>query len=202
MMQTIKIKHYFWLCLLFGMFGNSTGVWAGALDLSVSDEAAQIEYESAYDITDFYYSLGFLSFDTDNDGVNVEGTAWFIGFTLTEAVSAQSRVGLGAKIQQLSIDALVGDDLKGGALILGGYAHLFLPANEKLRFRAEAYFGPDAIAYDDISEYSEYSIQFEYNIIQNAVVILGYRQASVEVEMLEEDFDLDDNGFFGIRLEF
>ncbi len=202
MMQTVKIKHYFWLCLFLGMLVSSAGISAGALDLSVSDEAAQIEYESAYDITDFYYSLGFLSFDTDNDGVNVEGTAWFIGFTLTEAASAQSRVGLGARIQQLSIDALVGDDLDGGALTLGGYAHLFLPANEKFRFRAEAYFGPDAIAYDDISEYSEYSMQFEYNIIQNAVVILGYRQASVEIEVLEEDFDLDDNGFFGMRLEF
>lgn len=192
--------------LTFGflLLSANNVLWASALDLTVSDEAGQIKYESAYDITNFYYSLGVLSFDSDADKTtaSADGKAWYIGFALTEAVSGQSRVGLGVKINQVSIDvdSVLVNDFDGGALAIGGYAHLFLPANEKIRMRAEAYFGSDAIAYDDISEYSEFGIQFEYNIIQNAVVMLGYRQISVEI--FEQDFDLDDDAYFGVRLEF
>ena len=180
----------------------SPALWAGTMDLSVSDVAAQIKFESAFDITDIYFSVGLSSFDNEENNADVDGTSGFVGLALTEATDGKSRVGLGVRLNKFSIDVntLGSVDVEGGALAIGGFAHLFLPSNEKLRLRAEAYYAPDAISYDDVTKFSEFSIQFEYNLIQNAVVALGFRDVSVEI--FDEDLDIEENAFLGIRIEF
>jgi|GEM_PF-4307876 len=208
MLQLIKISPVGLgrFCVYFSVLISgaiiSPALWAGKLDLSVSDDAAQIKFESAFDITDIYFSGGLSSFDNEENIVDVDGTSGFVGLALTEAIDGKSRVGLGVRLNKFSIDVNTpGDiDIEGGALGIGGFAHLYLPSNEKLRFRAEAYYAPDAITYDDVTKFSEFSIQFEYNVIQNAVVTLGFRDVSVEV--IDEDLDIEDDVFFGIRIEF
>lgn len=180
----------------------SSPLWAASLDLSVSDDAAQIKYESPYDITSTYYSIGLSNYNSEENGVDVDATSGFIGFAVTEKTNENTRLGLGARFYHLSVDVdnpLV-DDLDGGALTIGGFVHLFFPDNERVRFRADAYFGPGVLAYSDLDEYAEFSFQLEYKAIQNAVLMLGYREVSVEV--IDVDFDLEDDIFFGISLEF
>ena len=92
-------------------------------------------------------------------------------------------------------------DAKGTALALGGFLNYEIPTVPNLSVRADAYYAPDVLSFDEIQRYSDLSARVQYRIIEQAWVYLGYRRADVNPDRGHSQ-KIDEGGYVGLMLWF
>lgn len=170
---------------------------ASSLDVNIGSDNVRGQFTQALDGYDRYgtpyFNAGLLySDDADaligHAGLEVTGDA--------AAQNANIRAGLGGRLYYTS-----SDDGDGAALGLGGHATARLPQYNRFGLRAHAYYAPDIIAFQDFEEFLEYGVDFEYQLLKNGYVYVGYRQIKADLDS-GGDQTLDSGAHVGLRLAF
>ncbi|MDX1453949.1 MAG: YfaZ family outer membrane protein [Gammaproteobacteria bacterium] len=168
-------------------------VAAAELNFNVSDEAAKIDYASNYS-GGSRISTGLLHNDE-----NADVYVGHLGLHLVDNAATEARpviVGLGGKL--LFVDS---DVQSGSAIALGSFFRFNFAQANRFAVAGSVHYAPDVIAFNDLTQYIEYDIRAEYEVLKNASIYLGYRNLEVEVDGAV-DVELDDGLHFGMRFVF
>ncbi len=179
--------------LAFAMASAPAG--AGALDINLSDNSAQIQYSSSMgrdSLGKTEFHTGFIYTDQDNlfgdAGILVKndvGTG-FPGVT----------VGMGFKGVMATIDN--SDAL---ALALGTQVRFSPSAASRFGIAGQFYFAPNIVTFRDADRFIETGVRLEYEILPQAVAYLGYRKIKFGLEV-GPDAVLDEGAHVGVKIAF
>jgi hypothetical protein len=185
------MRHTFSTALL--LLAMSPSVYAGALDLSLSDEMA--EFVLSTDMTSWGFRGGELGagllFNEDDD---LAGT---LRLQSLNRVSNAFTYGVGLKGYGVRLDEA---DEDFAALAIGGEVDFSLATQLPLTVALNAYIAPDILTSDDAEGLHEVSARLQAGISQMASAFIGYRR--LEADMPGDDVEIDDNFHIGIRLGF
>ena len=188
--------------------------WAGALDLSLSNQSANAVYVLSGDPFDrnrtrfgnggMELGLGVF-FNEDNDNLyHVSLTAR--GYQTGRA--SQYQVGAAIKLvggEFTAVDDETNEEQNQtvGAFALGFQAGLLLrPRNfNPVDLTFEGFHAPSITSFGDAERYSELSVRLQLEIIPSARAFVGYRLIRVDTEDFNDN-RLDRNAHFGISLSF
>lgn len=183
--------------LVVFLVGATVPAAAGTLDANISSDSVRGTFSQALNGYNRYgtpYWDAGLLYTNDTDawighlGLQVVGD--------TSARNASIRAGLGGRLYFVNSDP--GD---GAALGLGGTVTARIPQYNRFALRGHAYFAPDIISFHDLDQFFEYGIDFEYQLLKNNYVYVGYRQIRAEVS--DGGHQTLDTGFHvGLRLTF
>lgn len=181
------------------LLGLST-VYAGSLDIRLSDDSAQFEYFKRSDISigaggsDLSYGL----FYNDNSDLLLTGNLLAAGNI--QGTSRAFNAAVGGKIYLGRFDDLDDDFL--GALAIGGKLSYVVPSNTPMAVYFEAYVAPEITSFADIEGLLDWEIGFEIEVAPSASVYVGYRELEAELKNLNTDYELDDAAHVGLRFTF
>lgn len=181
----------FRIILFSMMFFLPFGAVAGKLDLNISDEAflvrftnatsggAQVDYGLLHQEDDIYIvSLGLHL--ADNAG--------------TEDTPFQ--VGIGGRLQFIDTE-----EPSGGVLAIGAWGRYSFPSANRFALTGHVHFAPDVTSFGDVSQFLEYGLRAEYEVLRNGSLYLGYRKIEADFD-IAEDVDLDKGLHFGMQFSF
>lgn len=175
----------------------NTAVTAGELDISLSNDTAQVRYyapmsHSKYGHTDF--DIGAL-FTEDDDFMATAGM-----MMSGEAGSRAPGVhlGVGFRAYGVSFDNTNDDVL---ALALGGEVRVVPPSERRLGIAFYGNFSPDITTFGDAEQFSDFGGRVEYEVLPEAAIYIGYRQIKAELES-GPTVTLDKGGHVGLRMKF
>ena len=123
-----------------------------------------------------------------------------LGLQMTGDANAQQllmRVGLGGRLYYADSDAG-----NGAALGLGGHFTAKLPRYNRISLRARAFFAPNVLAFNDFSQFYEYGVDVDYQVLKRAYVYAGYRQVEAKLSRSGRTVPLDTGFLVGLRLGF
>lgn len=190
-------RHH-WLTIALGMafltvFTSPT--MAQTLDLTLNNSAVAIDYSARMSDSELNLGAGFIHNED-------KGDAYYASLFVADNVNMQSNflAGVGGRIYYVEEDKF---ELSGIAVGVGGFLNWEIPAAPLVSVRADFYFAPDVIAYEDLSGLMDFSARIQYRIIERAWVYLGYR--TLEVSPLEDegpDRKIDDSANVGIMIWF
>lgn len=174
----------------------STGVQANGLDISLSDETANVVYLT--DSGSFGYGgadVGFGLFWNENDD--------FVGHAnILVTSNPQSgnnfQFGVGAKGFLGTVDV---PDEDVAAVGIGGVVRYVIPAQTPMGISVEAYYAPDITSFSDTESLKEVTTRFEIEVMPSARGYVGYRLLEPELENAG-DVEIDDEIHLGIRFTF
>ena len=190
------------------------GVWAGGIDLSLSNETANLVYlfnndplnRSRQPNEGGGSELAAGVFFNEDGAQLLHATLLARGFR--QAASTQYFVGAGIRLIGGNIDvednvANVEDDETVGALALGFQAGLLLqPADfNPAELIFEGFYAPSITSFSDAERYSEVSVKLQIEIFTRARAYIGYRRMRFD----SNDFDdvtIDNNAHFGLNISF
>lgn len=199
------------LILLIG----SSSVWASGLDLSLSNETANLTFILNPDPL-FYGSQGqdvaggseiaLGAFITEDDANLLHLTLLARGYR--QSVSSQYQISAGMKFigGEIKIDesrAAAHTTETVGALGLGFQAGLLLrqsPYNP-VELSIEGFYAPSITSFTDAERYSEITTRLQVEIMPRARVYFGYRRMRFDTN----DYDnirLDRSAHFGMNISF
>ena len=188
--------------------------WAGALDLSLSNQSANLVYILSED-----------PLNRNRTRFGNGGTELGLGAFINEDDDSLFHVSLTARgyqtgrVSQYQFGAavkLVGGDFTAvdeetneeqnqtvGALALGFQAGLLIrPRNfNPVDLSFEGYYAPSITSFADAERYSELSARLQLEIIPSARAFVGYRLIRIDTEDFTDN-RLDRNAHFGISLSF
>lgn len=184
----------------------STSTRASGLDLSLSNETANIEYLSP--VRKFtrgarggqLESTGLLSlgvFYNELDDVVGHAKLIAVGTQTSTRVPYQLEFGVKAYAGQVKQN-----DTDVGALAVGGGIKIQNPARyNPIDIKIEAFFTPGITTFGDTDSLLEIAARVSLEIVPAAQAFLGYRLLEVEDDS-HVTLELDDNVHLGIRLQF
>ncbi len=184
----------------------STSTSAAGLDLSLSNESANIEYLSP--VRTFtrgkrggqlestgLVSLGF--FYNELDDVVAHGKLIAVGTQTNTRVPYQLEFGVKAYVGEVKQN-----DTEVGALAVGGGIKIQNPARyNPIDLKIEAFFTPGITTFGDTDSLLEIAARLSLEIVPAAQAFVGYRLFEVEDDS-HVTLELDDNVHMGIRLQF
>lgn len=168
---------------------------AGALDINLGDNSAQIQYSSAMgrdSLGKSEFHMGFLYTDQDNllgdVGILVKND---VGTGLPGVT-----VGIGVKGVMATTDN--SDAL---ALALGTQVRFSPSAASRFGIAGQFYFAPNIVTFRDADRFIETGVRLEYEILPQAVAYLGYRKIKFGLET-GPDAVLDEGAHVGVKIAF
>ena len=184
------------VALLGAVFGNTAQ--ASGTDLSLSNESANIEVfgpMQAIIERGGLASIGFLYNDLDDVVGHLKLVA--VGTQTNTRVPYQLAFGLKGYAGEISDPSL---DV--GALAIGGSINVQYPFGyNPIDLNVEAFFTPGITTFGDTESVIEISTRLSIEIVPQAKAFVGYRLLEIEDES-NQNWELDDNVHFGIRLQF
>lgn len=105
--------------------------------------------------------------------------------------------GVGGKIAMVMTEGKGND---GGSLALGGFVKYKLPQLSALAVRGEVFYGPSVTSNNDLESLLMYTAGLEVEVIERAILHVGYRK--VRVDFGGPKFDMDEGMYVGFKLEF
>ena len=173
---------------------------AGGLDISLSDESAEIVYliDSDAKIGVGGADLAIGAFFNENDDIVLNAGILVSGHSTGKNRALQ--FGGGAKAYLGELDLPEEDSL--GAIAIGGKIGYIFPANTPMAISLEAYIAPDITSFNDISQLLEWVARFEIEVAPTTRLYVGYRNLEVELENSDTDYELDDTAILGVRFSF
>lgn len=182
-------------CAALGLGLAAFSAQAENVDINLSDETLRGAYTAPFPRLNGVYELGLMlgergeeKFQQLHGGLLVTGDAG--------AREANVSAGLGGRVF-----ALLGDNIDGGGLGLGGMVEARLPAFNRLGVVAYGYWAPEASTFGDFEGWFEYAAGLDYQVLKGASVYAGYRQLKVDVENFG-NFTVDSGWHAGLRLNF
>ncbi|MBK8970234.1 MAG: hypothetical protein IPM37_02260 [Hahellaceae bacterium] len=105
-------------------------------------------------------------------------------------------VGIGAQVSMYEEDKI-----DGGAIGIGGYAHVKIPEVPGLGIKAAAHFAPSITSFNDLEQFFRADVKVTYRVIQNADIYVGYRSVIGDIRGRGNE-SLDENAHVGFMLMF
>jgi len=109
------------------------------------------------------------------------------------------KFGVGAKLLFADLD-VINDSV--GALAVGAQVRYVIPSSTPVAFLVEGFIAPQIVSFSGAEQFREYRVALELEVTPSARAYVGFRHMEYEVENLQPDYELDDNGHVGIRIEF
>ena len=199
---------------LFLLIAPVSTSWAGALDLSLSDQSANLIYvlsedplnrnRASFGSGGTELGLGVF-FNEDNDNL-FHASLTARGYQTLRV--SQYQFGAAVKLVGGDFTALDADTNEEqnqtvGALALGFQAGLLLrPRNfNPVDLSIEGYYAPSISSFADAERYTEFTGRLQIEIIPSARAFVGYRLIRIDTEQFTDN-RLDSNAHFGISLSF
>lgn len=162
-------------------------VQADEVDLAFSNDTAKIKYSrsgviskrSQVNFSYFHHQDGADMFDMD---------------ILVGDASSANQLLIGGKLFYAS-----DNDLDGTGLALGFSGSASLA--HKLYLKGHAFYAPSVTSFNDVDNYQELEIRLTYQVIPEAEVSLGYRNAEFDIDN-GGDLEIQDNIFLALTLNF
>ena len=174
----------------------STAVHADGLDISLSDETANIVYLT--DSGSFGYGgadIGFGVFFNEEDDFLAHANLLVTSNPLS---GNNFQFGVGTKAYLGTVDQ-VDEDV--AAIAIGGLARYVIPAQTPMAFSLEGYWAPDITSFSDAEGVQELTARFEIEVLPSTRGYIGYRLLEPELEDAG-DVEIDDEIHLGIRITF
>lgn len=174
----------------------SAGVQADGLDISLSDETANVVYLT--DSGSFGYGgadVGFGALWNENDDVVGHANILVTG---NPQSGNNFQLGVGAKGYLGTLDDA---DEDVAAIGIGGIIRYVIPAQTPMGLALEGYWAPDITSFSDTESLREVMARFELEVMPSARGYIGYRLLEPEMENAG-DVEVDDEIHLGIRFTF
>ena len=173
----------------------STTALADSVDINLRDNSAQLQYIASMG----HDTLGKAEMHAGilyDDKKNLLGE---LGIMVKDDVGRNApglSVGVGIK-------AVAGkaQDNSASALALGGMVHYAPMPDRRFGMVGQFYFSPNIVTFGNADRYIETGARFEYEIIPQASVYLGYRKVYFGLES-NSDATLDEGVMLGVRISF
>ncbi len=190
----MRMKWLFAVLLL----GCSAGAQAMGLDIALSKETAQFEFNfdsSAVGFGGAQFDAG-LFFNSDDDYMGSFGLK-AVG---KPAGNIPLSFGVGARAYAAFIDT---PDRRVDAIGIGGEIRYHIPANMPMSIGLEAYYAPDITTFSDGKRWTDAKIDYTLEVTPGTAFFVGARLLETRFEQSGEGtYKLDDNAHIGIRLLF
>lgn len=167
-------------------------------ELRLADETAEATYLTR--TSTFGYGgadMGFGVFFNEQDDVQLAG-----GIMITGNSAGNNRslkFGVGAKLLWADLD-LINESV--GALAVGAQVRYVIPSSTPIAFLVEGFVAPSIVSFSGAEQFTEYRFALELEVTPSARAYIGFRHMEYEVENLQPEYELDDDGHVGIRIEF
>ena len=168
---------------------------AGALDINLGDNSAQIQYSSAMgrdSLGKSEFHMGFLYTDQDN----LFGDVGIL--VKNEVGSGLPGVTVGMGVKGIMATADSSDAL---ALALGGQVRFSPSTASRFGIAGQFYFAPNIVTFGDADRFIETGVRLEYEVLPQAVAYLGYRKIKFGLET-GPDAVLDEGAHIGVKNTF
>lgn len=192
----------------------ASGSWAGALDLSLSNDTANLVYILSEDPLNRERrvrqnggsELGIGVFFNELSDNLLHATLLARGYRT--APSSQYQVSAGMKLLggEISfVDEGAGNE-RGetvGALALGFQAGLLLKSavHNPVDISFEGFYAPSITSFGDAERYGEVSVRLQIEVMTRARAYIGYRRIRFDTSNFE-NITLDRNAHFGLSISF
>jgi hypothetical protein len=175
----------------FLLAAMSSSAAADSLDINLHDEALRATYavippaKRGVEVEVGHY------FNEDDQyvshaGMHVSGENW--------SKRGVFELGLGGRLIYVNTDPL-----DAGALAIG--ARLRFSPVQRVGLGASVYYAPQIVTFLDGENYSEVSVNLDYQLLPQAFVYVGYRNIELDFEGVR-DVELDDKVHVGMKLLF
>jgi len=197
---------------LIAPFGTS---WAGSLDLSLSNETANMVYVFSDDPLDRNgqnrgeggSELGLGVFFNERSDNLLHATLLARGYR--HASSSQYQVSAGMKMLggEIGIEEFDEDSAESvqsvGALALGFQAGLLLKSAQynPIDVTFEGFYAPSITSFADAERYGEVAVRLQIEIMSRARAYIGYRRIRFDTVNFE-NVSLDRGAHFGLNIAF
>ena len=182
---------YLMFVLALGLSANAV---AQEVDVTLSNNSALFRYihktNSDYGQTES--DIGFLYTETNDFlimlGIQAKGEAGSGSPGLTAAVGVK---GFTANTDSYDL----------AALGIGGELHFSPQPLPRLGFRGQVYYAPDIVAFIDAKNLTYITGSVEYEVLPQATVYLGYRNAKSDIRK-QGSATIDSDTHIGLRIVF
>ena len=173
----------------------STTALADTVDVNLRDTSAQIQYSASMGrdtLGKGELHAGVLYVDKNN-------LLGDLGLLVKDDVGGGAPgVSVGVGIKGLMAKAMGND---ATALALGGLVRYAPFSDSRFGIIGQLYFSPNIVTFGDADRYTETGVRFEYEIIPQAAVYLGYRRVNFGLKA-SSDVILDEGINVGVRIMF
>lgn len=160
---------------------------ADEIDLAFSNDTAKLKYSRSGIISE--RSQVNLSYFHHQDGADMFDVDLLVG-----DASSANQLLIGGKFFYAS-----DNDLDGTGLALGFSGSASLA--HKLYLKGHVFYAPSVTSFNDLENYQEFEIRLTYQIIPEAEVSLGYRNAEFDVDK-GGNVEIQNNAFLALTLNF
>ena len=200
------------------MVCSTCPVWAGGLDLALSNETANLSVilnqdpfnSDRYDTLDGGAELAVGGFVSEAGDKLLHATLLARG--IRQSVSSQYQISAGMKLIGGEIE--IGEDRTDpgaadsdtetvGALALGFQAGLLLQPStyNPVELSFEGFFAPSITSFSDAERYGEVTARLQVEIMPRARAYVGYRRMRFDTND-SDDVRLDRSAHFGLSISF
>jgi len=170
---------------------------ADTLDVGLGNHAAQFKYGVPSGIagkSEIYADLMY------NDANSVLGGVGLL--VANDEIKAPGlTIGVGAKAVLATIKSSP-SRYNSSALALGVQVRYELPAERRVAFAGEFYYGPQIITFGDAKQFQQYGARAEFSVSPQVQVYGGYRKTVFTVKANNTDAVLASGPLLGVQLSF
>ena len=164
----------------------------GSLDLSLSNDAARLEYDAAKVGSGLHVSASVQHHQDDGDLIG-------LGAHVVDVREPNSPLylGVGGKVFGFK-----DDDFDGGALAVGGFLRYQFPQVPDLSVAGYLYYAPQVVSFNDTENLMDTDVRLQFSLLPTARVYTGYRYTRVNIEDVKDTVELEKGFHFGLKVDF
>lgn len=183
--------------LAISLMSVTTLAAADTLDIGLGNHAAQFKYGVPTTLAgkseiyaDLLYNdvnsvMGGVGLLVANDEIKVPGLT----------------IGIGVKAVAATIKETPARQ-NTSAVALGAQVRYELPAERRVAFSGEFYYGPQIITFGDAKQFQQYGARAEFSVSPQVQVYAGYRKTLFTVKTTNADAVLVSGPLVGVQLSF
>ncbi|GHD54124.1 YfaZ precursor [Marinobacter persicus] len=168
--------------------------FASDLDLSLTNDSVKGQYNFMSSKDDIQFGAGY----TYHEGSRHIANGDFYAQGQTALGNLPTTAGLGARAIGWDDDS----DANGGAVALGGFSQVNIPAVPGLSVSGSLHYAPSILSFGDSDDMTNVELRGSYRIIRNAEVFAGYRYLNTDIDGSSADINLDEGVMAGMKLMF
>lgn len=177
-------------------FGSFAKVQAQSVDINLSELSAQFVYSAMLGGQSSGRNAAQIGFLYNEAGSNLTELGILV-IDITGTESPNLEFGLGPKV----VAATFGNNNTAN-VALGFLARYKFFRNGRTRLSLSSYYAPKIVSYLDSERYVEGNIRLEYEVLNNAVAYMGYRDIQSKIINQADNVTIDSGAHFGFAITF
>lgn len=177
-------------------FGAFSKAQAQSIDINLSELSAKFVYSAMLGGQSSGRNAAQIGVLYNEDGSNLAELGILV-IDITGTESPNLEFGLGPKL----VAATFGNNNTAN-VALGFLARYKFFRNGRTRLSLSSYYAPKIVSYLDSERHVEGSIKLEYEVLNNAVAYVGYREVQNKVTTFPDNVVIDRGGHFGFEISF